>query len=75
MVPEDSLERLEELPGGTPGPSWGAFGTLLGRSWRVLGTLSGALGTLWGPVGALQAALRKRPGPSPTAKDDLGSIL
>ena len=31
---------------GTPGPSWGAFGTLLGRSWRVLGTLRIALGTL-----------------------------
>ena len=71
MVPEDSLERLEELPGALLGP----LETLLGRSWRVLGTLSGALGTLWGPVGALQAVLRKRPGPSPTAKDDLGSIL
>ena len=49
MVPEDSLERLEELPGALLGP----LGALLGRSWGALGVFLERSAALWGRSGAL----------------------
>ena len=37
--------------------SWGALGTLTGRSWGALGRSWAALGRSWSPLGELVAAL------------------